>query len=161
MSKVLNFQRTSEIDFETGEIKKETIISGINKMVEPPYVKMYIDDLSTLLNIPDAPKNVLTLILKKLDYDGYITLSARYKKEVAEMLGIKVQSVSNNINKLVKAGVIKNAGYGEYKVNPNLFARGDWKTVLEQRLSFDMVVSYSEKGRTIKTVVPPQQELPL
>lgn len=149
MGQVAKFQRTTEVDYDTGQVKKETTISEIKKLTEPPFVKMYIDDLSTFLNISDAPKNVLTLILRKLDYDGYIAISSRYKKEIASILGIKVQSVSNNITKLVKAGIMKNTSYGEYHINPNLFARGNWREVIEQRQSFDMIISYSEKGRKI------------
>lgn len=158
MSNVVRLERTTEIDYETGEIKSETSTSSQNYGKEPPYIKLYIDDLTTVLKIPNAQRNVLDLMLRKLDYEGYIALSTRYKKEMAKKLEISDQSLRNNISKLVKTGVIRSSSYGEYMVNPHLFARGEWKNIVEQRRQFTMTITYSKEGkRVINTNIDEEQ----
>lgn len=148
---VVRMERITEVDHKTGEITKENIVQSVVFGSEPPYIKMYLDDLSDILNIPNAQRTVLDLMLPKLDYDGYITLSTRYRKEMASKLNITDQSLRNSIAKLVKAGIIQNTGRGEYMVNPFLFARGEWKNIVEQRQEFTLKITYSESGRTITT----------
>lgn len=158
MAKVVRMHTNTEIDHSTGEIRRESKTDVLHFPSEPPYIKMYLDDISTLLSIPDSEKRVLTLMLKKLDYDGYITLSKRYRMLMCEQLGIKDQVLRNKIAKLKKSGVIASASYGEYMVNPNLFARGQWKDVVEQRRRFEMRISYSPDGeRRIETEVVEEQ----
>ena len=70
---------------------------------------------------------------------------------MSEKLGINDQSLRNSIGKLVKAGVIQNTGRGEYQVNPFLFARGEWKNIVEQRQEFTLKITYSKDGRKIVT----------
>lgn len=148
---VVRMERITEVDHLTGEITKENIVQSLVFGSEPPYIKMYLDDLSDILNIPNAQRTVLDLMLPKLDYDGYITLSTRYRREMSDKLGINDQSLRNSISKLVKAGVIQNSGRGEYRVNPYLFARGEWKNIVEQRQDFTLKITYSEGGRKIVT----------
>jgi hypothetical protein len=158
MSNVIRLERTTEIDYTTGEITRESTTSSENYGKEPPYIKLYIDDLTTVLKIPNAQRNVLDLMLRKLDYEGYMALSTRYKKEMAKILNISDQSLRNSLSKLTKTGIIKSSSYGEYLVNPNLFARGEWKTIVEQRKQFTMTITYSNEGkRSVKTCADEEQ----
>jgi hypothetical protein len=94
------------------------------------------------------------MLLKKLDYDGYINLSPRYRDILCKQLGIKPQSLRNSIMDLCKAKLIKNVSTNEFSVNPYYFAKGDWKTVVEQRRNFHLTVAYNANGtRTISTDV--------
>jgi hypothetical protein len=152
MSKVVRIERVTQVDHETGEVTRESMVQSTGFMSEPPYIKMYLDDLSQILDIPSGPRAVLDLMLLKLDYEGYITLSTRYRRQMAETLGIQDQSLRNCINRLVKSNIISNSGRGEYQVNPFLFARGDWKRVCEMRQDFTLKITYSETGgRRIET----------
>ncbi len=158
MSNVIKIERTTEIDYETGEIKRESSTSSHNFGKEPPYIKFYINDLTTILKIPNAQRNTLDLMLKKLDYEGYIALSTRYKKEMAQKLGVSDQSLRNNISKLAKTGIIKHSSYGEYIANPNFFARGEWRNIVEQRKEFTMSIKYKRDGsREIKMNIDEEQ----
>lgn len=151
------------IDLSTGEIHRETTTSVAVVGKEPPFIKMYIDDLCTLKNVPDSLKNTLFLLMQKLDYEGYITLSKRFRAQCCEKLGIKDQSFRNNLAKLCKHRLLIRESTNEYMVNPHYFARGDWKKVCEQRQSFTMKISYDENGRNIETIAnpPSQQKLAL
>ncbi|EGX9017147.1 replication/maintenance protein RepL [Salmonella enterica] len=144
-------EKKTTINTETGEVESESNLSLVRYNAEPPYVKMYIDDLCAIVNIPNSLKDILFLILRKLDYDGYITLSTRYRKLICENLKIKDGTLRNRLNLLVKNGFIISEGGNEYLANPNLFARGEWKTIIEQRASFELKIKYNENGRTIIT----------
>lgn len=158
-SKKIIFQHTTEtVDRETGEITKETAESTSRFNAEPPYIKMYIDDLCAVVNAPNAVKDLLLLILRKLDYDGYITLSTRYRKQLCAELEIKDGTLRNRLSALVKRGFIFSEGGNEYIANPNLFARGDWRQIVEQRASFQMKIRYSAEGkREIQTEFIPEE----
>ncbi|ATW30950.1 hypothetical protein BJP41_10830 (plasmid) [Candidatus Williamhamiltonella defendens] len=139
------------LDFSTGEIISESKTTLSRYSVEPPYVKMYIDDICSLVSIPESLKNVLFLILRKLDYDGYITLSTRYRKLMREQLDIKDGTLRNRLALLVKKEFVFSEGGNEYSVNPKFFARGEWKAIIEKRASFELKIRYSEEGREITT----------
>jgi len=153
MSKVVRIESFTDIDHQTGEVMRESKVHSTNFVAEPPYIKMYLDDLTQIMEIPSGPRAVLDLMLQKLDYEGYITLSTRYRRQIAETLGIKDQSLRNHILALTKSKIISNSGRGEYLVNPFLFARGDWKRVCEMRHEFTLKITYSEHGRVMETEV--------
>ena len=154
MSKVVRIESFTDIDHQTGEVMRESKVHSTNFVAEPPYIKMYLDDLTQIMEIPSGPRAVLDLMLQKLDYEGYITLSTRYRRQMAETLGIKDQSLRNHILALTKSKIISNSGRGEYLVNPFLFARGDWKRVCEMRHESTLKITYSEQhGRVVETEV--------
>lgn len=160
--RIITQHTTTHTDRETGEITSETKDNVYRLPQEPPYIKMYIDDLCHLKQIPTAEKNCLELLLKKLDYEGFITLSPRYRKQVCEKLGIKDQTFRNRLGVLCKTGVLRRQATNEYEVNPNYFARGEWRHISERRESFKMTITYSaKKGREIVTDADEQPELNL
>ncbi|HDL7459361.1 TPA: hypothetical protein PXN90_004427 [Yersinia enterocolitica] len=144
-------KETVTLDRETGELSKESEESIARVSQEPPYIKMYIDDLCSIANAPNSLKDILLLILRKLDYDGYITLSTRYRKQMCLELGIKDGTLRNRLSALVKGGFIYSEGGNEYLANPKFFARGDWRKIMEQRASFEMKIRYMPDGSKVIT----------
>jgi hypothetical protein len=140
-----------DVNFSTGETNQETSTKVVKIPAEPPYVKLYIDDLCAIVDVPESLKTVLLQMLKKLDYDGYITLSTRFRKELCEKLNIKDQTLRNRLAELVKKNLLIKDGTNEYIANPYYFARGDWKNIVEQRAEFTMKITYSSNGRIIVT----------
>lgn len=151
MSKVVYSSNTTTVDHETGEVMKEVTSNVIQLPVEPPYVKMYINDLCSLIGLHEAQKSLLMLLLRKLDYEGYIVVTGRFKALVCAELNIQDGTFRNRLSALVKSGLLAYSSRTEYRVNPNFFARGNWKDIIEQRKNFEMVVSYGPKGRKIET----------
>jgi len=148
----ITFQETTRaIDKETGEITQESTTSVVRLPAEPPYVKLYLDDLCALVNVQDGQKRLLLALLRRLDYDGYIALTPRFRKELCEKLDIKDQTLRNQLTGLVKSDLLRKAGTNEYIANPNFFARGEWKNIVEQRAAFQMRITYTEAGRKIVT----------
>jgi hypothetical protein len=115
---------------------------------------MYIDDLCSLVKVPESLKDTLLLLLQKLDFEGYITLSPRFRKSMCEVLGIVNQTLRNRLRMLTQSGLLINEGTNEYQVNSHYFARGSWKDIQENRKAFSVTITYSQTGgRKIKTEV--------
>ena len=158
MSKHVQTTEETVVDFRTGEALHTTSVRTYNFGKEPPYVKMYLDDLSLLMKIPKSQEDILKMLLQKLDYDGYITLSKRYREKICEVLKIKDQTLRNGIRSLVKSGVIEHVSTNEYHANPYLFARGEWKNIVEQRRAFSVTLKYNPDGtRQIYTEAQEEQ----
>ncbi len=118
---------------------------------EPPFIKLYISDLTAILGLPNGAKDLLHALLMKMDYENMITLTSRSKKEIAERIGIKIQTFDNYLKKLTEVDVLRRIARGEYKVNPNIFARGDWVKITKHREEWEMIVTYKPDGtRNIK-----------
>lgn len=146
-------QRTiEEVNHETGEIVRATTENVAYMPAEPPYVKLYLDDVARLYGLPKAGSDLLHSLLRKMDYDGIITLVSSSKKRIADDIGVKTQTIDNNIQALLKADILRRAGRGEFMFNPNLFAKGDWKNIYKQKGKYvELTVTYSNDGsRKIK-----------
>jgi hypothetical protein len=157
--RLLSAKTERTVNHETGEITSETVTNVVQIRQEPPYVKMYIDDLCQLMEVPAADRKTLELLLRKLDYEGFITLSPRFRKETCERLKIKGQTFRNRLNRLCKSSIIRLHSTNEYEVNPRYFARGEWRSICERRESFEMRIRYSDKGREIITDKEEQPDL--
>lgn len=149
MSKVEKI--TERID-EYGEITKTAEIINIKPLpAEPPYVKMYIDDIGRMSGLQTSHVEILTYVAAIVDYEGIVTLNARRKACIAATVKGSVKTVENAITEYIKAGLLVRIGRAEYELNPNLFARGEWRTIRERREAFTVKVTYSkERGREMK-----------
>lgn len=149
--KLIRSEVTSITDLATGEVSQEVRNNVFNISGEPPYIKMYLDDICGLINVPDSHKALLLALLRRLDYQGFIIMSPRSRKEIAKSLGIADQTFRNRLNELCKCGLLRRESTNEYLVNPKYFARGEWKNICTQRDAFQLTITYSEKGRSINT----------
>jgi hypothetical protein len=101
---------------------------------EPDYVKIYLDNILQINNLSSGIQKTLNVLLKRMAYDNIVVLNAYIKKQMAEELGFNtVQSLNNNINKLVKEGIMIRKGTGTYEMNPFLFGRGSWDNIKKIR----------------------------
>lgn len=146
---------TRDVNFDTGETSKETTESIIYLPSEPPFVKLYLDDITKLFGLPKSSSSILNSLLKKMDYDGIITLVGSSKKRIAEDIGVKLQTIDNAIQTLLKTDILRRVDRGEYMFNPSIFARGDWKSIVKQRDKFlELTIRYTSDGkRTIKSEI--------
>jgi Firmicute plasmid replication protein (RepL) len=142
----IRYQETTTVTNEDGTIKQKHHTNIIQFPNEPPFIKLYVEDLTAIFKLPDGTKDLLYSLLMKMDYENMITLTSRSKKEIAERVGIKIQTFDNYLRKLVDAEIFKRIGRGEYKVNPNLFARGDWTDISRQRDEWMLTITYKANG---------------
>lgn len=144
--RVISSTTDRHVNVETGVVIEEVSTNVVRLPQEPPYIKMYVDDLCLLIKIPDSQKQLLMMMLQKLDYDGYVTLSPRYRKSMCQRLGIKDQTLRNRLVALCKSGVMQRHSTNEYEINPRYFARGEWRHISTRRDAFEMRIKYTADG---------------
>jgi len=108
---------------------------------------MYLEDISKLFDVPAGPRVVLYQLVKKMDYEGFISLTPAARKRIAESCNLSVGAFNNYLTDLCKVSILRNIGRGEYEVNPHIFAKGDWKDISKRRQSFQLSVIYDKSGK--------------
>lgn len=148
---------TSEIqsiDFETGEVKEQTITNTTKSSQEPNYIKVYIDTLCAFKGLSKSISPVLIEFCHYMtwandDRNKQIIVMNKYiKEQVAERTGIKIDRVNKILADIVKSQIFMKMPNqrGVYIVNPYIIARGDWKAVKSLRANFD----FTEGNFTLK-----------
>lgn len=143
------------IDAETGEIKREEVDKTYQFPSEPPYIKLYLQDILYLSDLPKTHDKVLISLLKKATWASaemgmVVTLSAGMKRIIAEQLGFKnTRTINNVITDFVKADILFRIDTGVYQLSPYLFGRGDWADISALRMN----IEYTLNGRTFGSMV--------
>lgn len=144
----IRFQREEHIvDHATGEVKSSTSEKVIQMPAEPEYIKLYLDDINKIFDLPNH--SILYEIMKKMDYDGLITLSKFTKDQICQKLGLKPQTLSNYLQDLKKKDILQPVGRGTFMPNPNLFGKGTWKEIYSRRKKYTEIklqISYKADG---------------
>lgn len=143
------------VDGQTGEVLEyqehtQTETKTI-RSAEPSYVKLYIDDILYMADIPKAYSPLVYELAKRASYaneeEGMcVSLTGFVKQKICTSCGWNEMRVMNNyLSKLSKASIIKRLGVGTYQLNPYLFGRGEWKDIEKIRMTWN----YDEiKGKT-------------
>lgn len=161
-ARVISSERTVHVDYKSGEITQQTENKVVRLPQEPDYVKLYLHDIGRLLDLNQGESGLLMLLVRKIDYEGMITLSANARKRMAERLDLADSTFRNYMSQLVKKGILIRHGNNDFEANPHYFAKGRWEEIWERRQRLVMTVTYDERGRTVETKSEPnQQELPL
>ncbi len=129
-------------------VSEETTISNTIRIVEkePPYMKLYLDDLALLRQLSKMENLILHEIFKITQYNtNRVILNKFYRDEIAKKLDIKDQTIRNAISKLSKLSLLIKQGTGVYILNPHYFGIGDWSSLKGLR----MTVEYTQEGKTI------------
>jgi len=123
---------------------------------EPSYIKLYLQDIMYLSDMPKKYVAVTEALLKRIAYAGdedglCVSLLPRTKKAICDELGWKtVASLDNALQKLLAGKILYRVDRGMYRFNPYLFGKGDWQDISKLRLD----INYDEiRGRTFKTNV--------
>lgn len=138
-----------------GEILEQKSNKTFTWGSEPSYIKLYLQDILYLSDIPNRHSAILHELLKRSSYAGekdgmQVIINSSLKRRIQNSLGFKnISSVHNAITELVKGKILYRADVGMYNFNPYLFGKGDWKNIEKLRTEID----YNDiKGRTFKTV---------
>lgn len=161
MPKINQSVETSVFDEKTGEIVSKRANKTLSWGAEPSYIKLYLQDVLYLSDMPVKHSAILYELLKRASYAGseegmQVIINASLKRRIQESLGMKsVGSISNAITDLVKGKILYRVDTGMYNFNPYLFGKGDWQDVSRLRLE----VNYDDiKGKTFKTVCEYKEE---
>lgn len=140
---------------ENGEIVSKRANKTLSWGAEPSYIKLYLQDVLYLSDMPKHHEKILFELLKRACYAGEkegmeICLNASLKKRIAKDLGIQnIRSINNALSDLVKGNILFRVDTGLYTLNPYLFGKGDWQDIARLRLE----INYDDiKGRTFKAV---------
>lgn len=154
MPKIKQSIETSVLN-DQGEMISKRANKTLSWGSEPAYIKLYLQDVLYLSDMPTKHSAVLYELLKRASYAGdkegmQVIINASLKRRIAEALGLKnIGSISNAITDFVKSKILYRADVGMYNFNPYLFGKGDWQDISRLRLE----INYDDiKGKTFKTV---------
>lgn len=140
---------------EQGELVSKRANRTLSWGSEPTYIKLYLQDVLYLSDMPTKHSAILYELLKRATYAGdedgmQVIINASLKRRIKETLGFKnLSSVNNAITDFVKGKILYRADVGMYNFNPYLFGKGDWQDVARLRLE----INYDDiKGKTFKSV---------
>lgn len=131
---VIYSAETSMVDMNTGETHVQRMVTKRRVSKEPDFVKLYLDDVMKLNDIPKKKTDVLYLLLKKMNYENEITIVASHKRAMAEELACSVINIDKTLALLVSKGVLVRKDRGVFLANPLLFGKGSWQDIEELRL---------------------------
>lgn len=146
----LSFMQVNEDGVITNETKTQAITYNVEK--EPPYVKIYLDTILYLSDLPKGYNKILGAILRRMPWATDcqdIALNAGIKRRIARDLDISMSRIDHAITDFVKGGLLSRVEVGVYHANPNLFGRGEWKDIKKLRLN----VTFDASGKTIMTEI--------
>lgn len=136
-----------KMDFESGEVLEMSSFEEYYLDKEPEFVKLYLDDIVKLKDLPGTSHSVLLCILRYMNYDNEVTLISHIKDKIAQKVGIARTTVDNVIKKLKKANLLLPVNRGVFLVNPRYFGKGEWKNIKALRVK----ITYSENGKKFET----------
>lgn len=128
--------------------------------VEPPYVKVYFQDICYLSGTPRRYAVLLWALVKRMSYVSdslpmCVVLNKAVKKDICKEIGwSNPNSIDTSIPALIERGLIRRYDRGTYQFNPYIFGRGNWGEIAKLQLSVD----YDADGRKITTNFADQPE---
>lgn len=148
------------VDLTTGEIIRSEEKISKNWGSEPPFIKLYLQDILYLKDLPKAHNSVLLALLKRASWanEGMeISLTAGTKRLMLKELNLKnIRTINNALSDFVKTEILYRIETGVYRFNPYLFGKGDWQDISKLRLTID----YSLNGKTFGSVIAYNESLP-
>ena len=130
MSKISQIQETRVVD-ENGEITTHQQTKTFILEQEPPYVKMYLDTILYLQDLPKSYNPVLISILKRMPWANQcqdISITAGTKRRMAKELGVSVSRINHAITDFIKGKLLFRVETGVYQVNENSLGAGNGLT---------------------------------
>ena len=144
--KKISFEETTTLISKDGESRTRNI--SIAKLPqEPPYVKLYLDDVASLHQLPANCSKLLYEFVKLMDYTGEVIVTKRRREMIAEAIGVSDKSVKNRITKFLEKGIVKRVAQNTYIMNPNMFAKGSWSDINKLRDEFKLTITYTRNGK--------------
>lgn len=154
--KIQGFTKQVESD-ENGEIKKTQTNYSYTLTAEPAYVKVYLDTVLYLSDLPKGYNSILWALLNEMSYSSkdnkyggqIIYINSAMKEDIAEKLKVSLGRINNALSDLNKGKILERVKTGTYRVNPYLFGKGEWKDIEEIRTE----VVFNAEGKTIMSEI--------
>lgn len=135
------------VDHQTGEVTEQRTTRVSRSPAEPPYVKVYTDNVGSIEGLGAPQKTLLYELVLRLNYQGMILITPMERKRIIDKLGISEKTFRNNLTAIVKSGLVIRHSPSDYEANPHYFARGSWKQILDRQQDFELRIRYKADGR--------------
>jgi len=140
------YQETT-VDKETGE---ELSTHRKKKMAsDGDYIKIYLKHINYLNDLPLGLNPIIYELFHYMNWNNQLVINSSIKRQVSEKLGMKFNTVNQNISKLVKLDVLLRVDKGIYIFNPEFYGKGNWNEIIRLREDLEIQVSYNENEYTI------------
>ncbi|WP_430957225.1 hypothetical protein, partial [Pseudomonas aeruginosa] len=73
MAQVIYSETNRIVDLSTGEVTQTAENKVIRLPQEPEFIKLYLQDINKIFDLPKGCSPALYEILKKMNYEGHIT----------------------------------------------------------------------------------------
>lgn len=128
----MNYSSTERIiiDKDTGEVIKMDQTKTFTASVKvDKFYMTFIDYISPFFKLKtQSAKDVLIWMCQNAEFNtGKIIFAPAIRKKMCEDLGITTNTISNSLKKLAELNLI-DGEQGVYRINPQIFWRGDLKT---------------------------------
>jgi hypothetical protein len=138
MAKLTRITENTITDVNTGEIVKSEISKEFYLPKEPDFIKLYLNDVAYMSDLPKWVTGILYDLLRRMDYENIISLPSGTKRLIAEKMSINPKTIDNALGQFVKKGILIKKDTGVYLANPTYFGKGSWANIYKIR----MTVSY-------------------
>lgn len=148
--KITSMKDEVYVDNDSGEVlaKREETTYLLDK--EPPFVKLYLDNVLFLTDLPKWLNTTLMALLERMPYTGKgFAVNGAVRREIAKETNTTEGSVRNAITKLSQGKLLLRIDTGYYQFNPYFFGKGEWKDI--ERLRLEII--YDCSGRTFLTEI--------
>lgn len=143
------------IDTITGEIKTEQVLMGSRKIVDKSqFAKIYVSELSMLLELSKKSMNVLLYLMKNMDYDNKVyfhydndKLKAGYSSKTPIISGLR-ELIANNI-------IASTHMLHWYWINPIYVCKGERFSKYTEYVTTE----YAEKNGMIKEQIDKERDI--
>lgn len=148
------FAATEEIlDCETGEILRRKKFTSALIEKEPPHVKIYLEDIAKINDLPPAAAKVLNILVQNMGYNNMVPMLKPFKEVICRSLDIKMNTLEKVIALLKEKHILHVFARGLYILDPYLFAKGRWEDIKNLRL----IIEYDKDGNRKLTSNAPDQ----
>lgn len=147
--KAVYSKESSVWDSETGELLTVSSENVYKLPSEPPFVKLYVDKVCDLVKVKGRHKDFLLELLKYMNYNNEVVLVKSIKDKISKSVGMSVNHINTSITALKKNNILVPCGRAMYYINPDYFAKGNWKDIHELRL----IITVGKDGTTFKSEI--------
>lgn len=115
---------------------------------EPPYYKVYLQDLSNVMGLNPTEKAVFEALCANMSFTNMVVLIKPIKEILCNITGKRFDTVKSAIISLTRKGMLIRKDRAVYLVNPKYAARGHWADIKALRLT----IEYNDEGRHVEVV---------
>lgn len=126
-------------DYTTGEIiESRKIVKQV--ATREAFILMYVQDIAKLHTLSHAAYRLLVTLATYVEYNtNEFYLNMKRKEEIVNMTGLKFNTISQCLTRLVKKNLLIRVSNSTYQMNPNLFFKGE---DMERAKYLEMTIRY-------------------